>query len=116
MTKLATVEVPTFIKRKHELAGLLKSLDEATPEAVKILVETMNADADKVGLKMKVDCATTLIELQVKVADMISKDQLTRTVAQIKSQGLSTQLEVVQGGRQAPRMDFSTVQTVGDDD
>lgn len=115
MTRLATVELPTF-KRKHELTGLLKSLDDVTPAAVKILVDTMNAAEDKVGLKMKVDCATTLIELQVKVADMISKDQLTRTVAQIKAQGLSTPLEVAPGGRQAPRMDFTTVQNVGEDE
>ncbi len=109
---VVAVEKPVFIKKVHELAGLAKKLDGLSEGALAVIVNTMN-DA-KTDPKLKVACATTLIDMQVKINDIISKDQLTRQIAEIKKNGLSTPLQLEPGQVKplAPRRDFLTIQTV----
>lgn len=109
---IKTVALPVFVKKKHELADLLKSLEKATPAAVELIVETMNNTQTEP--KLKVACATALIDMQLKVSAEISRDGLTRQIAEIKAKGLSTPLELEQGGKKPlpPRHDFTTIQEV----
>lgn len=111
MSTLTAVEVPVFIKRKHELANLLKALEKGSVDAVDLIVSTMNSTSEDVTLKMKFECAKSLLDLQIKVAAEISKDSLVRQIAEIKAKGLSRPLEL-QEGRTAPMIDFNTIQEI----
>lgn len=107
------VEQPVFIKKKHELADLLKQVEKGSKDAVDLIVETMNADDTKVPLKTKLECAKALLEMQIRISSEISRDQLTRQIAEIKKNGLSTPLGVQgQPKRLPPTMAFETVQEV----
>lgn len=107
-----TVEVPVFIKRVHELAGVLKLIETGSRDAVDLLVNTMNSKDDTISIRMKVDCAQKLLDLQVKIADTISKDQFMRQIAEVKIKGMSQPLEVGEDKPSAPRLDMKTIQIV----
>ena len=110
---LVAVEQPVFVKKKHELAGLLKALERGSEDAVDLIVETMNSTDEKVSLKTKLDLAKALVDMQIRVADTISKDQLTRQIAEIKANGLKTPLALEPGQKRlAPMTDFNTIQEV----
>jgi hypothetical protein len=106
------VESPVFVKRKHELADLYKSLERATPAAVDLLVQTMNNE--ELSLKERRTAAEKLIDLQVKVAEVVSKDGLLRQVAEIKAKGMIPQLSTAGGTqkKQGPSIDFDNLQEV----
>lgn len=113
-----TVEVaekPVFVKKRHELADLLKRVQAGSVQAVDLIVETMNAKAeDGVTLKTKLECARLLLDIEIKVSAEISRDQLTRQIAEIKATGLPPPSGTTVGRpRQAPSLDFSNVQNVG---
>lgn len=112
-TQLVAVEKPVFIKKVHELAGLAKKLDKVSDGAIDVIVNTMNDP--KTDPKLKVTCATTLADMHIKVNDIISKDQLTRQIAEIKKNGLSTPLALEPGQSKPlpPKRDFLTIQNVG---
>lgn len=113
MSQITVVEKPVFVKDKHELAKLLKSLTAATPKAVELLVATMNNESEAVTTKMRLDCANALIELQIKVATEVSRDSLSRQIAEIKVNGLSRPLEQESEPKKLPpKRDFTTVQEV----
>lgn len=111
---VTAVEKPLFIKKKHELASLLKTVEQGSADAVELLINTMNAPEDKVPLKTKLECAKAILDIQIKVSESISKDQLTRQIAEIKANGLSTPLELAPGERKRlpPTTDFTTIQEV----
>ena len=109
---IKTVATPVFVKRVHELASLLKLVEKGSKDAVDLLVDTMNAKDEDVGRKMRVQCAEALVTLQIKIADTISKDQLTRQIAEIKIKGLTHGGETEEGKAKAPRVDFMTIQEV----
>lgn len=110
---ITSVEMPVFVKRKHELADLLKAVERGSKSAVAVLVDTMESKDATIGLKTRLECAKTLLDLQIKVVDQISKDQLTRQIAEIKANGLSKPLEL-QGEKKRlpPTTDFDTIQDV----
>lgn len=112
MPALKTVEQPVFLKKKHELADLLKKLEDVSDEAVDVVVGTMRSSDS--SPKMKSECATMLLTLQIKVSDTISKDQLTRQIAEVKSKGLSTPLTLEPGEKRKlpPKLDMKTIQSV----
>lgn len=112
MTKAVAVEVPTFVKRKHELTELYKSLERATPQAVELLVEDMNNP--DLPRKERRAAAEKLIDLQVKVSDVMSKDSLMRQVAEARVNGYVPKLDATGGGQkpQGPSLDFGTIQEV----
>lgn len=111
---ITTVEKPLFIKKTHELTPLLKRIQSGSTQAVDLLIETMNREEKDVGIKIKVACAQALIDMEVKISDQISKDQLTRQIAEIKAKGFSQPLEQLPGEpkRLPPKTDFSTIQEV----
>lgn len=80
-----TREVPTFIKKKHELAKLLKEVQKVSPDAVELIKNTMLDAA--VDIKLRVQCAETLTNLEVKVANQINSDELAQKIAEIKVNG-----------------------------
>lgn len=114
MSEVVNVEQPLFVKKKHELAGLLKALENGSVDAVELIVETMNSKSDDISLKTKLECAKSLLDMQIKVSAEISKDSLTRQIAEIKAKGLSLPLgpEEVGKKRLPPTTDFGTIQVV----
>lgn len=110
---MSVVETTSFIKKKHELAGLLTAIEAGSKDAVALLVKTMNAEEEEgVSLKVKLECANALIDLQVRIAAEISKDQLTRQVAEIKAKGLLASPGDGEPKRKPPITDFGTIQEV----
>jgi hypothetical protein len=103
------VEAPIFVKKTHELAGLLKRVKYGSAKAVDILIDTM--EDKNTEPKLKVACAQSLIEYEVKITDQINKDQLVRQVAEIKAKGLSTPLRP-EDKALSPTVDFSRIQEV----
>lgn len=110
---IVAVDKPQFVKKTHELASLLKLLDSGSEDAVELLVETMNAKdgENAVPLKLRVQCAEKIIDLKIKVAETISKDQLTRQIAEIKVNGLPPP-EGTTVRPKGPVIDFDTIKKV----
>lgn len=111
MAAVALKEGQIFVKRKHELADLLKQLDKVTPDAVELIAETMNDENQTT--KTRLECAKALIDYKVRVTDQINKDDLTRQIAEIRATGLKTPL-VPDDTRKpaAPRLDMNNIQSV----
>jgi hypothetical protein len=111
---ITTVEKPLFVKKTHELTPLLKRIQAGSAQAVDLLIDTMNRPDDEVGIKLKVQCAEALVDMEVKISDQISKDQLTRQIAEIKAKGFSQPLDQLPGEprRLPPKTDYSTIQEV----
>lgn len=104
------VEMPVFVK-KHELSGLLKDLKATTKESL-AYIEQMMKD-EKETTKVRLDCAKYLVDTAVSLSDMISKDEITRNVAEIKAEGLSRPLGYEGGGKALPPvLDMDTIQEV----
>lgn len=114
MSSIKVVDKPLFIKKQHELTNLLAKVKKGTDGAVELLISTMNAkEEDGVPLKMRLDCATALIDWEVKISDQISKDNLHRTIAEIKAKGITQGGSTEDGQKQLPpTTDFSTIQVV----
>ena len=66
--------------RKNDLVKTLKRLDKELESAFKLLEDII--EDETVDKKIKVDCAKFLIEKRIAVSDNISKDQLSRAIAQ----------------------------------
>lgn len=79
---IETKPLPTFVKKKHELDKLLKSLEKAVPEAVALLVEIMSDDKVPVDVRMK--CASKLIDSKIDTVKQINADEMARLVAEYK--------------------------------
>lgn len=101
------VEV-VFSRNKHELQGMLKHISGASKDAIDLLIVTMKSD--DTPLKIKIDIARTIIELQAKICDQINKDTLTRQIADAKMGGIKTLNG--RGGDSVPILDFSTIKEI----
>lgn len=110
---IVAVDKPQFVKKTHELASLFKLLDSGSKDAVELIVETMNAKdgEDAVPLKFRLQCAEKIIDLKIKVAETISKDQLTRQIAEIKVNGIPPP-EGSTVKPKGPVIDFDNIQKV----
>ena len=112
-SQITVVEKPVFIKKKHELAKMLKLLDKASEDAIDIIVQTMTSTVPEVTHRMKMDCAKALLDLQLRVSTEISRDELMRQMAEIKANGLSRPLgEDGEQKQLPPRVDFLNIQNV----
>lgn len=109
---IVAVDSPQFVKKTHELTSLFKLLDAGSKDAVDLIVKTMNAEEKDVGLKMKIQCAEKIIDLKIKVAETISKDQLTRQIAEIKVNGLPPPQGSTADKPRGPVIDFDNIQKV----
>lgn len=108
----APKKAKALVRNKHELSKLLKQLENASADAVSILVATMNSTEESVSQKMKIDCAEALINFQISVASTISKDSLTRTVADWKMNNGAYQLVDESGKSRAPMLNFDDIQNI----
>jgi hypothetical protein len=109
---IVAVDKPQFVKNTHELTSLFKLLDAGSTDAVELIVKTMNAKDDEVGLKMRIQCAEKIIDLKIKVAETISKDQLTRQIAEIKVNGIPPPSGSTADRPRGPVIDFDNIQKV----
>ena len=102
-----------FIKKTHELAGLLKHVERGSTDAVDLIIDSMNSGDSVVSRKMRLELAVKLLEIQIKVTDQISKDQLMRQIASVKVKGLSTPLGQ-EGERKKlpPKLDFTVIEEI----
>jgi phosphate uptake regulator len=77
---------PSFLKDKHELAKLLKTLDKASAAAVKLLTDIVdNADPDmKVDLTQRQKAAEKIIDFYLATSKQVNDDELSRLIAQVK--------------------------------
>ena len=101
-------EEMSFIKKRHELDKLLKTLTKASDSAVETLIRLM--EDDKTDDKIKMDCAVKLIGFQTEVVKDINADSIQRLVAELKLVRAPSKSLVEQPNR--PRIDFNTIQTV----
>lgn len=106
------VDKPVFVKNKHELSDLLKRVQAGSVQAVDLIVTTMNAPEEQVSLKTRLECAKLLLEIEIKVSAEISRDQLTRQIAEIKANPLPIGHGSTVGGRKPPIKDFTTIHAV----
>lgn len=106
-----TKELPTFIRKKHELDKLLKTLEKASPSAVKLLEDTM-AD-EEVPLKTRIECATKIIEFHTGTVQKINADEMARLVAEVKlgSNARSKNLKL-EDKPDVPELNFDDVREV----
>lgn len=76
-----TTQKVSFIT-KNELTRTLKRLSKEADKAIDFLSEVMNDPAQ--DIKVRVDCAKELLSKRVDVSKEISKDMLTRLLAETK--------------------------------
>lgn len=100
---------PSFIKKKHELQGLIKLLEKGSKEAVEMLIATMQDDeADK---RLRLSCAEKIINYHVSIQENINNDNMQRQVAQIKlGGGFEKNLKTAETEKpKLPVLDFTTI-------
>jgi hypothetical protein len=61
--KMEPAQAKLTLARKNDLAKLLKTMERATPDAIKLLIDAM-AD-DKTDVKLRVDIAKTLLDTRI---------------------------------------------------
>jgi hypothetical protein len=105
-------EVPTFIKRKHELEDVHKQIHKGSKEAVALLVSAMNNLQLTIDVRLR--CAKDLIQFDMSMADQISKDTMNRLIAEIKvnPNGPARNLSIEDDEPQTPVLDFSTIREI----
>jgi len=109
--KIAVKEQPLFFKKKHELAKLLKEIEKGSEESVHLLLTTMRDE--KIELKTRILIAESIITMQAKIADQISRDTLSRQIAEIKVNGLSKPLAIDESQRRdIPMIDLNNIREV----
>lgn len=99
-------ELPTFLKKKHELAGMLKQLENVSKEIIEDLVETTRDE--RVDVKVKTSIRLDLLKLQAAIANQISSDMMARTIAEIKIGGATRSLSAVPENT-GPLLNFSEI-------
>lgn len=66
--------------RKNDLQKVLRKIDKSVDKSIEFLEKVMlNENND---LKLRVDCAKTILDKKVQISESVSKDQLSRTVAE----------------------------------
>jgi hypothetical protein len=105
-------EVPTFIKKKHELDKLLKTLQTNSQAAVMLLANTMNNE--EVDLKIRVECAKNLVEFTKSVSHQINADEMARLVAEVRfGDGPTKKLGMVTtSSKPTPILNFEDIREV----
>lgn len=104
-------ELPSFIKKKHELDAVIKKLEAGSKEAAELLINIANDE--KADLKLRKDCAVEILTTLAKMTEQRSKDQMNRMIAEIKIRpgGASKTLKLEED-KQYPVLDFNTVREI----
>lgn len=92
------------------LKSLKLELKRHSSDAVQALVKLLT-DKDSEP-KIRLQAATALLELQVKVADKISSDQIARLIAEVKLNPTGSKRLTTDDEDSTPLVDFGTVQKV----
>lgn len=95
----------------NKLEQLLKQLTKASNNAVQLLTELVNdTEQDK---KTRIDAAKYLIDKRIEVSNAISKDTLTRLVAEHKINGAPKNLKTINSEEdEGPSIDFDNVRKI----
>lgn len=106
-------DLPSFLDngKTLNLKKLLRELAKNQDIAVLTLVNLMTRDT--VEDKIKLQAATSLLELHVKVADKTSQDQIARLIAEVKLNPTGRK-QLTNAGEDStvPMVDFGTVQKI----
>jgi len=66
--------------RKNDLIKTLKKIDKSVDKSIEFLEQVMlNPDNE---LKVRVDCAKTILDKKIQISDSINKDNLARLISQ----------------------------------
>ena len=105
MARLAIVQESSgFIRNKGSFDGIVKKLSKVSNAAIEMLEKTMEDTQDE---KLRVACATKLVEFYMAALDKQNTDEITRMISEVKLKGgIATELRV------APVIDFSNIQDV----
>lgn len=105
-------ELPTFLDdgKSIGLKSLKLELKRHSSTAVQALV-TLLTDKDT-DAKIRLQAATSLLELQVKVGDKISQDQIARLIAEVKLNPTGRKQLSSSEDPGRPSVDFGTVQKI----
>ena len=105
--KLSVVqESLSFIQKKGSFDNVVKKLSKASVSAIEMLESIMETTQDE---KLKVTCATKLLEFYISSEDKKNTDALTRMVAEYKYVGKPADSITV--SRQ-PMIDFHNIAEV----
>lgn len=106
------VDIPTFLRKKHDLDPLLKEFTKAARDALEVLISISNDLTNEAKVRMQ--AADKILEHTGALSDQVNKDKLHRLVAEIKLRiplGLPKTLEVEEEDN-TPLVDFSTIRTI----
>ena len=113
--QVQTIQEPalSFLKKKHDLQNTLNRVQRASKEAIELLTTCMNDE--KLDIRFRAQCAKDLIGMEVTMTDIISKDNMSRLIAEIKlnpgnvNNNLKTLPDKPSG---VPALDFATISSV----
>lgn len=112
MAAVALKEGSLFVRKKHELADLLKKVEKESPGALEVVSQILSStDEEKVPMKIKLETARWLLEFQKGLSETISRDELTRQIAEFKANGARS-LVADEEKPSAPRLDMTTIQKI----
>lgn len=100
----------TFIKKKHDLKELLKLVGKETEAAVRVLADAMNDE--KEDKKVRRECAKTLIDLKISVAEAVDRSEMQRMIAEIKINPNAAKSLEAEDDFKRPVLDFNTIRVV----
>ena len=115
-TKMVAANSRITFARKHDLVKASKQADKGVISAINYLAELIgNEDADP---KLRYEAAKCLIDSKIKMSAEISKDQLTRTIAEAKlitdmrnpTKTVNDEYNPEVEGNVVPVVDFSMIQ------
>ncbi len=113
MVQPTPVGAVDFLKYRSEFAPLLKTLNKASTGAVSTL-ERIMAETDDPKLKMS--CASKLLEFYISVADKSQQEHLQRLVASARLSGGGVTKQLVNADEQdkprRPVVDFGTIKEI----
>lgn len=110
-TQLQEAPPPTFLKSRHELTSIIKSLTPAAAEAVKYLVSVLNDE--KATPTARIDAAKMLITENRNSITQKNADDMARLIAEIKvGRGANNKQTIEESKKTGPILDFSTIREV----
>jgi len=108
MTDVMVAREASFLNDSIDLKALHKALKNVSKEAIDALTEILKDE--KIDPKVRVAAAAKLLDLNVTVAEAISKDQIQRLIGEVRKGALKG--EVVDEDNR-PVVDFHNVQAIG---
>lgn len=93
-------------KNKHPLKDLLKLTSKEIGETIDRLVKLASSENEKIALGAN----SKIMDLHIEATNAVEKDDITRTLAEIKLNG-PKQLEMVDED-DTPQIDFNEIQDV----